>query len=124
MPEDHSCGWRLEARYRRTSARASVIARDEIFSGVHRTCSQKPSLFGFHHDAERTMTKMTFVAAALVAAAAYATEASAARSNVASRQNQPATATNTAVDCVRAPNVGAYATAPYSVPPCMPNTAN
>jgi hypothetical protein len=25
---------------------------------------------------------------------------------------------------VRAPNVGAYATAPYSVPPCMPNTAN
>jgi hypothetical protein len=105
------------------SARASVIARDEIFSGVRRTCSQKPRLFGFQHDAERTMTKMTFVAAALVAAAAYATEASAARSNVASRQTQAA-ATNTAVDCVRAPNVGAYATAPYSVPPCMPNAAN
>jgi hypothetical protein len=100
-----------------------VIARDEIFLGVHRTCSQKPSLFGFHHDAERTMTKMTFIAAALVAAAAYTTEASAARSNAASRHTQPATATNTVVDCVRAPHVGAYATAPYTVPPCMPNTA-
>jgi hypothetical protein len=67
------------------------------------------------------MTKLTFVVAALVAAAAYTTEASAARSNAASRHNQ--TATKTAVDCVRAPNVGAYATAPYSIPPCMPNTA-
>jgi hypothetical protein len=101
-----------------------VIARDEIFSGVSRTCSQKPSLFDFDYDAERTMTKMTFIAAALVAAAAYATEASAARSNVAPRHNQNATATNTAGDCVRAPNVGAYATAPYTVPPCMPNTGN
>lgn len=70
------------------------------------------------------MTKMTFIAAALVATAAYATEASAARSNVASRQTEPATATNTVVNCVRAPNVGAFATAPYSVPPCMPNAAN
>jgi hypothetical protein len=76
------------------------------------------------HDAERTMTKMTFIAAALVAAAAYTTEASAARSNAASRHIQPATATNTVVDCVRAPHVGAYATAPYTVPPCMPNAAN
>jgi hypothetical protein len=100
-----------------------VITRDEIFSGVSRTCSQKPRLFGFEHHAEKTMTKFTFVAAALVAAAAYATEASAARSNIAPRQNQAA-ATNTAGDCVRAPAVGAYATAPYSVPPCMPNTVN
>ncbi|SDN55381.1 hypothetical protein [Afipia sp. GAS231] len=68
------------------------------------------------------MTKFTFVAAALVAAAAYATEASAARSNVAPRHNEATT--NAAGDCVRAPNVGAYATAPYTVPPCMPNTAN
>ena len=105
-------------------ARASVIARDEIFSRLSRTCSQKPGLFGFEHHAEKTMTKFTFVAAALVAAAAYATEASAARSNVAPRQNQAATATNVAGDCVRAPAVGAYATAPYSVPPCMPSTAN
>ena len=70
------------------------------------------------------MTKFTFVAAALVAAGAYATDASAARNNFAPRQNQAATATNAARDCVRAPAVGAYATAPYSVPPCMPNTAN
>ena len=81
-------------------------------------------MFGFQHHAEKTMTKITFVAAALVAAAAYTTEASAARNNAASRYTQPATATNTVVDCVRAPNVGAYATAPYTVPPCMPNTAN
>jgi hypothetical protein len=103
-------------------ARASVIARDEIFSQLSRTCSQKPRLFGFEHPAEKTMTKFTFVAAALVAAGAYATEASAARNNVAPRQSQAA-ATNVASDCVRAPAVGAYATAPYSVPPCMPNTA-
>jgi hypothetical protein len=70
------------------------------------------------------MTRFTFVAAALVAAAAYSAEAAAARSHAASRHTPPATTTNTAVDCVRAPNVGAYATAPYSVPPCMPNTAN
>jgi hypothetical protein len=100
-----------------------VIARDEIFSGVRRTCSQKPSLFGFEHDAERTMTKMTFIAAALVAAAAYSSEAFAARNNAASRQTQPA-ATDTVAGCMRAPNVGAYASAPYSVPPCMPNAAN
>jgi hypothetical protein len=72
----------------------------------------------------KPMTKLTFVAAALVAAAAYTTVASAARSNAASQHTQPATATNAAVDCVRASNVGAYATAPYSVPPCMPNTVN
>ncbi len=69
------------------------------------------------------MTKLTFVAAALVAVAACMTEASAARSNAASRQTQPVTATNTVANCVRAPNVGAYATAPYSIPPCMPNAA-
>ena len=70
------------------------------------------------------MTKLTFVAAALVAAAAYTTEASAARSNGASRHTQATTTTSTDASCVRAPNVGAFATAPYSSPPCMPNTAN
>lgn len=68
------------------------------------------------------MTKFTLIAAALVAAA-YATEASAARNHVAPHQNRAAAATNVGRDCVRAPAVGAYATAPYSVPPCMPNTA-
>jgi hypothetical protein len=71
------------------------------------------------------MTKLTFVAAALVAAAAYSAEASAAtRGNGASRHNQAATTTSAVVNCVRAPNVGAFASAPYSSPPCMPGTAN
>jgi hypothetical protein len=71
------------------------------------------------------MTKLTFVAAALVAAAAYSAEASAtARGNGASRHNQAATTASTDVNCVRAPNVGAFASAAYSSPPCMPGTAN
>jgi hypothetical protein len=70
------------------------------------------------------MTKLTFVAAALVAAAAYTSEASAARSGVAARHTQATTTTGSVVNCVRAPNVGAFASAPYSSPPCMPGTAN
>ena len=70
------------------------------------------------------MTKLIFVTAALVAATAYSAEASAARSNGASRHNQAATATSAVVNCVRAPNVGAFASAPYSSPPCMPGAAN
>lgn len=70
------------------------------------------------------MTKLTFVVAALVAAAAYTHEASAARSHVAPRHTQTMTTSDAAVNCVRAPNVGAFASAPYSQPPCMPNTAN
>jgi hypothetical protein len=70
------------------------------------------------------MTKLTFVAAALVAAAAYTNEASAARSNVASRHTQATAVSSTDVNCVRAPNVGAFASAPYSSPPCMPGKAN
>jgi hypothetical protein len=70
------------------------------------------------------MTKMTIVAAALVAAAAYSSEAAAARSNVAARHSPAATQTNQAGNCVRAPDVGAFASAPYTSPPCMPGTAN
>jgi len=106
------------------NARASVMACDEIISSIRRTCSQKPSLFGFGNDAEKTMTKFTFVAAALVAATAYSSAASAARNNAAPRHNQTTATSAAAGDCVRAPNVGAYATAPYTVPPCMPNTGN
>jgi len=65
------------------------------------------------------MTKLTLVVAALVAAAAYTGEAS-ARSHAASRHTQAATAAHNAGDCVRAPNVGAYASDPYTQPPCMP----
>jgi hypothetical protein len=34
------------------------------------------------------------------------------------------TTTSDGVTCVRAPNVGAYAGAPYTSPPCMPNVTN
>jgi hypothetical protein len=70
------------------------------------------------------MTKLTFVVAALVAASAYATEAASARSNFASPHTRVTTKTNTVADCVRAPNVGAFASAPYSSPPCMPGTTD
>ena len=66
---------------------------------------------------EKKMTKMTLVPAALIAATVFATQAMAARSDVAAQHA-------TTKDCVRAPNVGAFASAPYSVPPCMPNTIN
>jgi len=70
------------------------------------------------------MTKLTFVAAALVAAAAYMTEAASARSNPPARNAQMTAATGAVGGCVRAPKAGAFASAPYSVPPCMPNQAN
>ena len=68
------------------------------------------------------MTKVTFVSAALIAAALLTTEAMAAGGDVAARHAR-ANAHASVTGCVRAPNVGAFASAPYSVPPCMPNTA-
>ena len=62
------------------------------------------------------MIKMTFVSAALIAATLFATQAMAERNDSAARHA-------TARDCVRAPNVGAFASDPYTIPPCMPNTA-
>jgi hypothetical protein len=69
------------------------------------------------------MTRLTFVPAVLIAAAVFTTQAVAARSSDAAAR-RAMNKTHTTTDCVRAPNVGAFATAPYSVPPCMPNTAN
>ena len=69
------------------------------------------------------MTKVTFALAALVAAAVFTTQAMAARSSDAAAR-RATTQTHTNADCARAPNVGAFASAPYSVPPCMPNTIN
>jgi len=62
------------------------------------------------------MTKMTFASAALIAATVFATQAMAARNDSAARHA-------TTKDCVRAPNVGAFASDPYTVPPCLPSTA-
>ena len=70
------------------------------------------------------MTKLTFVAAALAAAAAYSTEAASARSHMPSRHAPAATMSNSGGNCVRAPDVGAFASAPYGSPPCMPGTTN
>lgn len=63
------------------------------------------------------MTRLTLVAAALIAAAVYQTQAAAARDVTPRRAVTQATA-----DCVRAPVEGAYASAPYKKPPCLPNT--
>ncbi|BAM88103.1 conserved exported hypothetical protein [Bradyrhizobium oligotrophicum S58] len=74
------------------------------------------------------MTKVIFMSAALIAAAVITTQAQAARnSNAAARHTMNKTHTmtdHTMTDCVRAPNVGAFATAPYTKPPCMPNSMN
>jgi hypothetical protein len=66
------------------------------------------------------MTRLTFVSAALIAASVYQTEAAAARDVAPMRR----AATHAAADCVRAPSEGAYASAPYKEPPCMPKTTN
>lgn len=66
------------------------------------------------------MTRLTFVSAALIAAAVYQTESAAARGGAPARR----AAVHITADCVRAPAVGAYATAPYKEPPCMPKTTN
>ncbi|SFK02662.1 hypothetical protein [Bradyrhizobium sp. cf659] len=65
------------------------------------------------------MTRLTLVAAALIAAAVTQTQAASARHVAPPRATTEATADH----CVRAPAEGAYATAPYKQPPCLPNTA-
>ena len=69
------------------------------------------------------MSKVTFVFAALIAASAFTSEAMAARNDVAAR-HAAIRSHRTVVDCVRAPDVGAFATDPYPVPPCMPYSAS
>ena len=69
------------------------------------------------------MTKLTLVSAALIAVAALTTQAAIARSDVAAHRAM-ASAKAGAADCVRAPNVGAFASAPYTEPPCLPNGTN
>ena len=54
------------------------------------------------------MTRLPFIAAALIAAAVYQTQSAAARDATPRRAQSQAIA-----DCVRAPAEGAYASAPY-----------
>ncbi|MGY4480762.1 hypothetical protein [Bradyrhizobium sp. USDA 3364] len=73
------------------------------------------------------MTKLTIAALALVAAAAYSAQASAASNNAAAaarraHASQTVPVSSRTTDCVRAPNVGSFATAPYTEPPCLPGT--
>jgi hypothetical protein len=66
------------------------------------------------------MTRMTFVSAVLIAATVFTTQAMAARNDVVAR-HATTKAHASATDCARAPNVGAFASDPYTAPPCMPN---
>jgi hypothetical protein len=76
------------------------------------------------------MTSLKFLSAALIAAAMITTPAMARESGVASRHlAADAYASTTPVSrysdgrgCVRAPDVGAFASDPYVVPPCEPMT--
>ena len=86
-------------------------------------------MVGFIHVRRNPMTKLTFVTLALVAAAAFSAQASAASNNAAVRRAYASMTTTTTTpvsskttDCVRAPNVGSFATAPFTEPPCMPGT--
>ena len=77
------------------------------------------------------MTKLKLLSAALIAAAALATPAMARETGVASRHvtrdayasTRPTSSYNDGRGCVRAPDVGAFASDPYVVPPCEPMTA-
>jgi hypothetical protein len=64
------------------------------------------------------MVKMTFASAALIVAIALTSQVMAARNDHRANRTHAI-----AKDCVRAPNVGAFASDPYTIPPCMPNTA-
>ena len=61
------------------------------------------------------MTKLPLVSAAVIAAAVYQAQAAAARDLRGHRAPAQVTA-----DCIRAPAEGAFATAPYTEPPCLP----
>ena len=98
-------------------APALLKERDDISPKAGRSSQQGAErVLGFCHHMEKQMTKMTFVSVALIAATVFATQAMAARNVSAARHV-------TTKDCVRAPNVGAFASDPYTVPPCLPNTA-
>ena len=72
------------------------------------------------------MRNVKLLSAALLAAATLATPALAATHtvrHVMTNDNTMSVTRSTGRDsCVRAPDVGAYATQPWTVPPCEPNT--
>lgn len=100
------------------TALVSLKARDEILR-TDRRSSLKEAELPFTEESK--MTRLIIVSAALIAAAAYQTAQAAARSDVTGRHRAAAQST---ADCVRAPAVGAFASAPYTQPPCLPNKSN
>jgi hypothetical protein len=67
------------------------------------------------------MTKLKFLSAALIATAMVATPALARENHATVRQETAATTVDGAA-CVRAPAVGAFASDPWTAPPCEPTT--
>jgi hypothetical protein len=67
------------------------------------------------------MTKFKLVSAALIATALVAAPAMARENKAAVRQHTTATTVGDA-GCIRAPAVGAFASEPWTVPPCEPTT--
>ncbi|SFO68825.1 hypothetical protein SAMN05216330_104184 [Bradyrhizobium sp. Ghvi] len=65
------------------------------------------------------MTRLT-IASALIAASVYQVQSAAARDVAPARR----AVVHATADCVRAPAEGAYASAPYKEPPCIPKTTN
>ena len=66
------------------------------------------------------MTSRLIIVSAVIAATAYQTAQAVARTDVSGRR----VAGHVMADCVRAPAVGAFASAPYTQPPCLPNKSN
>jgi hypothetical protein len=71
------------------------------------------------------MSKVKLLSAVLLTAATFATPVLAASRHVVTDTNGRVVSTmnrDEGDSCVRAPRVGAYATQPWTVPPCEPNT--
>jgi hypothetical protein len=68
------------------------------------------------------MTTVKSVAVALLTAATFATPALAREGHVAHRKPTVTYESVAPDSCVRAPDVGAFASDPWTQPPCEPNT--
>ena len=72
------------------------------------------------------MTRFKVLSAGLIAAAVLTTPAMAREYRRAVKETHTSVSQNATDgrDCVRAPDVGAYASDPYTVPPCEPAAFN
>jgi hypothetical protein len=72
------------------------------------------------------MTRFKVLSAGLIAVAMLTTPVMAREHQHATKKDDVSTtaATVDGRDCVRAPNVGAYASDPYTQPPCEPEWSN